>query len=66
MEHPLTVRRAELGLTRKELGDAMGVEAMTIYRWERGSSLPRRKYWPKLTELTGLEIAEIIGGVECP
>lgn len=64
MISPLADRRADLGLTQDQLGEAIGVGAMTISRWERGASLPRRRYWPKLSELTGLKIVEIIGADE--
>lgn len=53
-------RRKELNLTQEELGALLGVEGMTVSRWERGESLPRRKVWPRLEEVTGLPIAEII------
>jgi transcriptional regulator with XRE-family HTH domain len=56
----LKERREELNLTQEQFADQVGVEAMTVSRWERGESLPRRKIWPKLREITGLEIAEII------
>lgn len=56
----LKQRREELNLTQEDLADQVGVEGMTVSRWERGESLPRRKFWPKLQEITGLEIAEII------
>lgn len=56
----LRKRREELNLTQEDLADQVGVEGMTVSRWERGESLPRRKFWSKLQEITGLEIAEII------
>lgn len=54
-------RRKELQLTQEALGEKIGVDGMTVSRWERGESLPQRRFWPKLTELTGLPIVEIIG-----
>lgn len=60
---PLTAlqkRREKLELTQEELGAQLGVKGMTVSRWERGESLPRRKVWTKLQEITGLPIAEII------
>lgn len=56
----LKKRREDLNLTQGEFGAKVGVKAMTVYRWEKGESLPRRKTWRKLQEVTGLPIAEII------
>jgi len=36
----LRTLRAALGLTQKELGEAAGVDAMTVSRWERGEFKP--------------------------
>ena len=56
----LRKRRDELKLSQGELGAAVGVDGMTVSRWERGESLPQRRFWPKLVEITGLPIADII------
>ena len=50
----------ELGLSQGQLGDRIGVEAMTVSRWERGESVPRKRFWPKLEEITGLSIGRIL------
>ena len=60
----LRQRRDELELTQEALGEMVGVDGMTVSRWERGESLPQRRFWPKLTQLTGLPIADIIGNAE--
>jgi len=46
--------------TQESLGAKVGVDGMTISRWERGESLPQKRNWPKLEEVTGIPIAEII------
>lgn len=56
----LQKRREELNLTQDELAAQLGVKGMTVSRWERGESLPRRKVWPKLQEITGVPIADLI------
>lgn len=59
--HPLVEARARLGkISQEELGRRLGVEGMTVSRWERGESVPRRRIWPKLEEITGTPIAEIL------
>lgn len=63
MGPPLTrlkERRKELDLSHEAFGSKVGVSAMTVYRWEKGDSLPRRRFWPKLVQETGLLIGEII------
>lgn len=61
MEHPLVKVRSDLGLTQEALGVAVGVDGMTVSRWERGESLPQRRFWQKLESVTGLPIVKIIG-----
>lgn len=48
--------RDRAGLSQAELGEKIGVDAMTVSRWERGESLPRRGLWPKIKEVTGVEL----------
>lgn len=59
-QQTLAGRRAELGLSQVELGARVGVDGMTVSRWERGESVPRKRFWPKLEAITGLPIGEII------
>lgn len=56
----LRERRDELSLTQEELGEKVGVDGMTVSRWERGESLPQRRFWAKLSKVTGLPVADII------
>jgi transcriptional regulator with XRE-family HTH domain len=56
----LRQRREELGLSQETLGEKIGVDGMTVSRWERGESVPQKRFWPKLIEITSLTIAEII------
>lgn len=48
--------RAHHKLSRAKLGERIGVDAMTIRRWERGDSLPRRGLWEKIKEETGVSL----------
>ena len=36
----ITTLREALGLTQKELGERLGVDKMTVSRWERGTMCP--------------------------
>lgn len=63
--HPLVETRERMGkLSQDAFGALLGVDGMTVYRWESGVSLPRRKFWPKLEELTGKPIAEVIAATK--
>ena len=51
----LRTARRGAGLTQKQLAEALGVEAITVSRWERGvtsPSLPRLRRVAELTETT--------------
>jgi transcriptional regulator with XRE-family HTH domain len=56
----LRKRRTALGLSQEAFGEAIGVEGMTVSRWERGESFPQRRFWPDLEKITGLPITAII------
>lgn len=43
-------RRELLGITQEELADIMGVDGMTISRWERGERFPRGQRLPLLAK----------------
>lgn len=53
-------RRLELGLTQVALGRCLGVDGMTISRWERGETLPQKRHWPKIKEVTGLSFRDLV------
>ena len=55
--------REALGLTQKELGEAVGVDSMTVSRWERGEFGPRRG---ALVRLERLRKAALRRGVAVP
>jgi DNA-binding transcriptional regulator YiaG len=52
--------RRDLGLSRPAFAERVGVTGMTVYRWERRQTLPRREHWPILEEMTGRPIQEIL------
>jgi DNA-binding XRE family transcriptional regulator len=59
-KHPIAAGRNRLGKTQDEFGRDVGVSGMTVWRWEQGTSLPRRKHWPKLEEMIGCPIEKIL------
>lgn len=56
----LKTRREQLGLSQEAFGVAVGVEGMTVSRWERGESLPQRRLWSKIEEVTGKSVVEML------
>ena len=63
--HPIVETRERMGtLSQDAFGELLGVDGMTVYRWESGVSLPRRKFWPKLEELTGKPISHVIAATK--
>jgi hypothetical protein len=62
MPHPIAQFRAAQNppMTQDAFGAIFGVDGLTVSRWERLKSVPRKKYWPKLTKVTGRSISEII------
>lgn len=64
MNNPLKTWRDERNLTQVQLGELVGVDGMTVSRWERGEHLPRKKHWPKIAEATGIAPEQLIGHVK--
>lgn len=59
-EHDLIRRRRDaLELTQAELGAAVGVDALTVSRWERGESTPRFRYWLKLAKVLQVPVKDL-------
>lgn len=57
-EHPLKKFRDEREMTQEALARLIGVETMTVSRWERGR-MPRRAYWGTIHEKTGIDPAKL-------
>lgn len=62
--NPLKQWRDAQHLSQGEAGEKLGVDAMTISRWERGEHLPRKKHWPKIERVTGITPSKLIGFVK--
>ena len=43
--------RRRLGLTQKELARAIGTDAVTLYRWEKGLTAPDARALQRISEL---------------
>jgi transcriptional regulator with XRE-family HTH domain len=62
--HPLRQWRDAEGLSQEALSDRLGVDALTISRWERGDTEPQKRHWEKIEEVTGLSRAQFLGFAE--
>lgn len=60
--HPLARwrQRQEPRLSQDDLGGMIGVDGMTVSRWERSKCQPRPSHLKKLRELTGLSTDQIL------
>lgn len=54
-------RRAELGLTQKDLASRMHISSQLISKWETGESLPSLEYLSALCEVLDLSLSEMVG-----
>lgn len=53
-------KRKELSMTQLELADKMGVTDKAVSKWERDLSCPEVSSLPKLAEILGLSIDELM------
>ena len=54
--------RKEKGMTQQELADKMGITGNAVSKWERDLSLPDTAALPRLAELFGLTVDELMQG----
>ena len=56
----ITERRKSKMLTQQQLGEIMGVKRTTVAMWESGASLPRADLLPKLADVLGCTVDELL------
>lgn len=61
----ISARRAELGLTQKQLAEQLNLSDRTISRWERGVGFPDISLLEPLANALGLSIVELVHGERC-
>lgn len=62
----IAARRKELGLTQAELAERLGVTDKAVSKWERGQGCPDVSLLPGLSELTGIQIGQLLAGDASP
>ena len=56
----LRTTRRSAGLTQKQLADELGVESITVSRWERGVTSPSLSRLRRVAELTGTTVSDLV------
>jgi transcriptional regulator with XRE-family HTH domain len=56
----LRTARRSAGLTQKQLAEELGVEAITVSRWERGATSPSLPRLRRIAELTGTTVSDLV------
>ena len=56
----LRVARRSAGLTQRQLADQLGVESITVSRWERGVTTPSLPRLRKIAELTDTTVSDLV------
>jgi len=64
MAAKLRGKRAESGMTQKQVSDAIGVNIVTIGRYENAETIPAGDVFFKLAELYGCTPGELMGWQE--
>lgn len=62
----IAARRKELGMTQLELAQKMGVTDKAVSKWERDLSCPDVNSLPKLAEIFGISVDELMRIEEKP
>jgi transcriptional regulator with XRE-family HTH domain len=56
----LRIARRSAGLTQKQLAELLGVEPITVSRWERGVTSPSLPRLRRIAELTGTSASDLV------
>ncbi len=56
----LRTARRSVGLTQKQLAEELGVEAITVSRWERGVTTPALARLRRVAELTETTVSDLV------
>ena len=60
MAEVITGRRKELGMTQKDLAEKLNITDKAVSKWERGIACPDTATIPKLAEILGITIEELM------
>ena len=60
MADVISSRRKELGMTQKELADKLNITDKAVSKWERGIACPDTAAIPKLAQILGISLEELM------
>ena len=60
MAEVISSRRKELGMTQKELADKLNITDKAVSKWERGIACPDTASIPKLAQILGISLEELM------
>jgi transcriptional regulator with XRE-family HTH domain len=58
----LRIARRSAGLTQRQLADKLGVESITVSRWERGVTSPSLPRLRRIAEITETTMSDLVRG----
>lgn len=56
--------RTSAGISQEQLAAKLSIERSTVAKWETGKSLPRAELLPKLADILGCTVDELLRGGE--
>jgi transcriptional regulator with XRE-family HTH domain len=56
----LRAARRAAGMTQKQLAEAIGVESITVSRWERGVTVPALSRLRRVAEITETTVSDLV------
>lgn len=62
----ISVLRKEKGMTQKELADMLNITDKAVSKWERDISCPDTMTIPKLAEILGISVEELMNAKSVP
>ena len=60
MAEVIASRRRELGLTQKDLAEKLNITDKAVSKWERGIACPDTAAIPKLAQILGISLEELM------
>ena len=60
MAEVISSRRKELGMTQKELAEKLNITDKAVSKWERGIACPDTASIPKLAQILGISLEELM------
>ena len=62
----ISTHRKEKGMTQKELADMLNITDKAVSKWERDLACPDTQTIPKLAQILGLSVEELLSGKSVP